>query len=441
MRFLVRFYTIVLVIVLTVLFMVMFFIIDGVRMMDANENLNYLPNNTVFVARINTSSLLKLTANDLIETKDQDILDQMKDLNLESGKNPFNGINFASNIYFFIIPHENEFVEGMIFNLSDKEAFQEYYIKLDKYPSSANEKVGVILLKELNNLNDIEAGKLKLLCEDIIEKPQNEELNIDFSLDESIISTWSTDPTHKLPFSNNLKLDFYKDKITLTGNLSMFEELHPEFVYLKKKGISIATSMIPNEVNDSINRFLNRIGYNDTLLIHSFSANYNGVNFDQTDKLSINPQIEVLLNFDQALNWSSLANQLIDQKYIRQTDSSNYVFSEISFTITQPTERQLLISNGLMASEQEVRNELFEFSGNPSLLFKVGGNSPYGQFLNLIPMFRSGRILTNATESASIRIIPDHKNQYKVEGTLKFKEGHSPTVELIKFLNSSALLK
>lgn len=441
MRFLSKFYSIILVIVISALFMMMFFIVDSIRMMDNNENLLYVPSNTVFAAKINTSSLLKLTANELISTKDKELLDQMEDLDFQSGDNPFNGINFASNIYFFIVPFEHEYVEGFVFNLSDKEIFQEYYFKEGKYAAYATKEVGVLLLKDLNSVNSIEAKKLSQLAENILESPQNSALKIDFSDDDAVISTWSTNPTEKLPFSNNLELSFDSNKILLDGNMSVHGSDKAEFIYLERNGISMATGLIPTDVNDSLNRFLGSIGVNNEVQIKSFSANYSGVNFEQAEALTINPQIELLINLDKPLNWTELENKLELQKFIRKTDSSKYIFSEVAFSVLQPEENQLLIYTGIKPSERENRNELFEFSGDPSLIFKVGGNSPYGQFLNFIPLFRSGRILTNATEVVEIKVVPLGHDQYKVNGVIQFKPGYSPIIELIRFLNSSALLK
>lgn len=410
-------------------------------MMDDNENLAYIPSNSVFAAKINTSLLLKLTASEVISTKDQELLDQMEDLDLQSGKNPFNGINFASNIYFFILPHEKTFIEGMLFNLSDKAAFQEYYSSVGNYPAYANDGVGVILLSDPNSLNSIETDKLNKLAQDIITNKSNEKQDIDFSGEESVISTWSTDPSEKIPFSNMLDLTFEPNKIRLAGTMSITEDIPNETSYLERRGISVASSLIPKELNDSLQVFLNKIGSEDQFRIRSFSANYRGVNFDQAEKLSINPQLELLINADTALNWTHLSQLLETGGYIKRLDSTQFMFSEISFSVSQPDEDQIIFYNGSNPSDQEVRNELFEFSGDPSLLFKVGGNSPYGQFLNFIPLFRSGKALTEATSNTNIQIIPKGNNQYEVKGFLEFKPGYSPIVELIKFLNSSALLK
>lgn len=441
MRFLGRIYSIFLVIVLSVLFIMVLFLVNTLQMMDDDGNLNYIPENSVFVAKINTASLLKLTANELISSKDKDILDQIEDMDFSSGKSPFNGINFASNIYFLIIPFEDKFVEGFLFNISDKKSYDEYYSKEEKYASYSDDHVGILLFKDLGNSSEIESKKLKSLAQQIIDSPQNRELKIDFSNEGSVVSTWTSGASNNLPFSNNLELCFDQHSISLNGTLSVSETTGNEYNYLSRKGVSFATALIPKEINDSLTGFLHKIGLTESVKINSFSANYSGINFDQSESLTIAPQLEILLNSDSEIDWNKIADQLESKNYLQRSDSIRFVFNEVIFNAVQPEKDQLLIYTGTLPSNSEIRNELFEFSGDPSLLFKVGGNSPYGQFLNFIPLFRSGRVLTNATEKTEIKVTPIKNGQFKVKGIIQFKPDYSPIIELIRFLNSSALLK
>lgn len=440
MRFLTRFYTAILVLVISVLFIVMFLIKDMVLMMDENANLNYIPQNTVFVAKINTAQLIKTSAHELLTTQDPEIKEQFKKLDLKSGNRTFNGINFTSNVYMFIVPFDGEFIEGFLFNLTNKELFQEYYLQEKKYAFAANNEVGVVFLKDLKTGASSNYKKLSALAESIIETPQNKE-EIEFSSSNSIISTWSKDVTGGLLYNNHLELAFDKQQISLTGTLNTELSEAKGSNYLKRKGISFNTCLIPQSINDTINQFLHSIGSHDSVSIESFSLNYSGVNFEQTDKLSIIPQVELLINFESAINKDSLLNQLSRNKLIQKSDSSRFIFNEILLNISQPEPNQLLIHTGSIKSNIEVREELLEFSGDPTLLFKVGGNSPYGQFLNFIPIFRSGRQLTAATESVNIQITPGNNGTHQVNGVMKFKVDKSPILELIKFMNNAALLK
>lgn len=439
MRFLTKFYTAILVIVISAVFMILFVVKDLVLMMDDNTNFEYIPKESVFVARINTSELIKSSASELLTTQDQEIKEQLEKLDLKSGERTFNGINFSSNVYMFILPFEGEFVEGFLFNITDKTLFQEYYQSQEKYIFASNDKVGVILLRDLKSLTEQAKKKLSTTAEQLIQKPQNDESQVSFSNSEAIISTWSSDASAGLSFSNKLDLSFESDKILLKGTLTSETDVSHGWNYLERKGISFNTSFIPQSINDSINKLLKNS--EDQITIESLSLNYGGVNFEQTAKLSIVPEMEVLINFTSNVNQDSLLNKLHRGKYIQLSNSSMFTFNEIVFSVAQPQEDQLLIYSGHSPSPIEVRNELLEFSGDPSLLFRVGGNSPYGQFLNFIPLFRSGRQLTDATESINLKVTPGKNGTHQVDGVLQFKKDRSPILELIKFMNNAALLK
>ena len=439
MRFLTKFYTAILVIVISIVFMIMFVVKDLVLMMDDNTNFEYIPKEAVFVARINTSELIKSSASELLTTQDPEIKEQMQKLDLKSGKRTFNGINFSSNVYMFILPFEGEFVEGFLFNITDKTLFQEYYQSQKKYIFSSNDEVGVVFLRDLESFTEQARKKLSTTADQLIQKPQNNESQIGFSNSEAIISTWSSDVSAGLPFSNKLDLSFESDKILLKGTLTSETDLSHGWNYLERKGISFNTSFIPENINDSINKLLKN--NDDRITIESISLNYSGVNFEQTTKLSIVPEMEVLLDFTSNVNQDTLLNRLHREKYIQLSDSSGFTFNEVAFSVAQPQGDQLLIYSGNAPSPIEVRNELLEFSGDPSLLFKVGGNSPYGQFLNFIPLFRSGRQLTDATETINLKVTPGKNGTHQVNGVLLFKKDRSPILELIKFMNNAALLK
>ncbi len=441
MRFLTKFYTVVLVIVISVLFIIMFVIKDFVLMMDENANLKYIPNNAFFAARINTSELIKLSTEQLLTTQDAEIKEQLKKLDLSSGDQTFNGINFTSNVYMFIIPFENEYVEGFLFNLTDDNLFEQFYLKDNKYAGAANKEVGIIFLRDLKTLSTGQLNNLLDIAKQIAEKEQNSKTQINFPNSNAIISTWSTDVSGGLPYSNNLDLNFQTDKITLNGIFRSQTDMSEGWNYLKRKGISFHTSLIPGSINDTINKLYKSLEKNDSIVIKSISLNYEGVNFEQSDKLSIVPKMELLVNFQKEVNKDSLLQPLERNKLIQLSDSNRFIFNEIAFTVTQSEPNQLLIYTGNFPSQIEVRNELLEFSGDPSLLFKVGGNSPYGQFLNFIPLFRGGRQLTEATEYVNLKIRPGDKGLHQVDGVMQFKKGKSPILELIKFMNNAALLK
>lgn len=436
MRFLTRIYTVILVLVVSFLFMLMFFINDSVKLMDDNDNQLYIPKNAVFVAKINSSKLIKLTIDDVLSSKDKDLLKELESLKFKPGESAFNGINLASNVYYIITPSNGGYAEGLLFNIIDKEVFQEAFLNEDRFVAFANDEVGILLFKDKTN-----SEALTKLSESLIQSPQNSELKIDFTDDGSIISTWSSNPSDDYPFSNDISLKFENESILLEGMMITNQPIGKEHVYLRRKGISFNTCLIPKEINDSVHNYLNSIGFLDTLVINSVSMNYEGVNFEQGEKFSIIPNVELLLDLKSDLNWMELAKDLEEHKMIQSIDSSRYIFNEIEFTVAQPAPNQLVIFTGASYSPAEVRNQLFEFSGDPSLLFRVGGNSPYGQFLNFIPMFRGGKQLTEATETIDIKIEQNGNKDYMVKGILEFKEGYSPIVELIRFLNNSALLK
>ncbi|MFZ9027497.1 MAG: hypothetical protein ACO2Z9_00695 [Crocinitomicaceae bacterium] len=354
---------------ISIVFMIMFVVKDLVLMMDENANFEYIPKEAVFVARINTAQLIKSSASELLATQDPEIKEQLQELDLKSGERTFNGINFSSNVYMFILPFEGEFVEGFLFNITDKKLFQDYYQSPKKYIFASNDEVGVIFLRDLKTLKVEQAKKLSHTADQIIQKPQNISAQVVFSDSEAIISTWSSDVSTGLPFSNKLDLSFESNKILLKGTLVAETDLSDGWNYLERKGISFNTSFIPENINDSINKLLKN--NDDPITIESLSLNYDGVNFEQTTKLSIVPVMEVLINFTSNVNQDTLLSRLHREKYIQLSDSTGFTFNEVAFSVTQPQGDQLLIYSGNTPSPIEVRSELLEFSGDPSLLFKV----------------------------------------------------------------------
>ena len=439
MRFLTNFYSVLLVILICILFTIMFVLKNFMLSMDENENFEYIPKNALFAVRINSSKLIKSTLNELIQTQDSEIRDQMQKMNLSSGESMFNGINFSSNFYMFIVPLEEEFFEGFLFNITNEKLFREYYKSQGDYIISSNDKVGLIFRQDREQINESIVKKLPQLAEHILEKKQNKTSHIDFPNSNSIISTWSSNLSDELAFANALELNFETNKIKLDGILRATTDLTQRGNYLEKKGVSLNSSLIPERINDSINKILN--SDIEQSRIKAISINYSGLNFEQTTKLSIVPKMEVLINFTSSMNQDTLLYKLAKEKLIQLTDSSSFIFNEIEFSILQPAKDQLLIFTGVPTSKVEIREELFELTGDPSLLFHIGVNSPYGQFLQFIPLFKGGRELANAIDSIHLKVMPGKNNVHQVKGVIQFKEAKSPILELLKFTNNLTLLE
>lgn len=432
-------FKIFLIVLFTIILIVIAMLYTLVQSTANNTNLTYLPKETVFAARINTGELLKETITAIIQSKDKKFVEELKKM-LPLDEENKSGIDYTSNVYYFVIRKDNQMVEGMLYNLRNKEEFDNYFADEKSVVTASNDEVSVLLF---NNDPIKDSSKLGALAREIISKATNTSKQISFNENKGVlISTWSQKSVSTdILYNTSIDLSIVDNAFVIEGSISPEKiEFTQNTSTLTPDGFHLSTSMIPQYINDSVGNFFQQHGIKSIPAVKSFSLNYKGVSIDQSEGLRIIPDFECLLTFTDTLSSYNFSNDLIEHEILNKTDSLHYSFRDVEFRIDQFDSASIYISNHASLPRAENKKSIFALQGTPDQLFEIRGNSMYGKIIQILPLYSASKNFANEIEKMDLQFIPNGKN-IEVRGEMKFKEGSIAIIEVMHFLSSSSLMK
>ena len=426
-----------------------FLLVSRVLFMESdNANNAYIPKEAEAVVILNGNHLLEHTFEDVIlKTRDNQII-KLIAARLKKTKETTEdfsiGIDLNSDIILFTLERENGSFFGALFNLNDEEAFKTNIPKLIDpalQGSAAINSVGLILQQSdsilsrqaLNQLTNEILTKSKKLPVEQLRKQE----------EVTIANLTITKNADLAPFRMGIELDLelYDQNIKLDGDVSWDKNAinSKGFEVLKPEGFHFSSSLIPEELNDSLQSY-----FGDSLpKLTAISFNLMGSELIEQPNFILVPMIDVLLHFEEPTSASMLTSKLSDNGNLNEDQPRDvFMFGGKQFYSKNISPNVIYLGlTPYKTSKALDEKHLLLAKGDLSVFTKVKGTGMIRRFLEILSIYSAGRDFTESTKNFDLTILKSADGKGTISGEIQFKDGHYATNEVIKLLLNGNLLQ
>lgn len=443
--------------VLTLLFLWFNFLFYQLIKEDSNnDHLQYIPENSVFILKVNSRSLIKSGLESVFfEQKDNEIYKLVKDLMEKQTekegiqRNP--GIDLTKEIIFFTVPVNQNTVSGFLFSLNNRHFFDKNVLTYfdEGHAAASNGSVGIVISDKSKKTNQLlSTDELQILASQFVKEPSGfdlRKLNEIYS-DDFIAEVWSKQGIQAdADLINYTKFNFSIDKneILLSGNVQLNKERikhDKKIAVLVPNGFHLTTQLISDKVNDTLASFFNN--FNFIPRVSAISLNYFGSNIIEKPSFDIIPNCDVLIHFQKEMDMSRLLDTMISRQLVTNVSESEFTYGGYTFYFHQPDNMSLYLGrHPFYSSTIEQSDVMMRISGDVTTLTTIESKVFKTSFLMLFPIYSASKNLTLAVNKVDISIKSDKNGIAKVKGVVRFKDGKYALNELMRFGLQAQFLK
>jgi len=414
-----------------------------------NTNNLYIPEEAEAVIILNGNHLLEHTFEDVIlKTRDNQII-KLIAARLKKTKEQTEGFNIGidlnSDIILFTLERDNGSFIGVLFNLNDEEAFKTNIPKIIDSAMqgfAATNNVGLILQqsdstlskKALNQLSEAILLKSKKLPVEQLRKQQEE---------VTIASLTITKNADLAPFKMgvDLTLELHDGNIKLEGDVSWDKNAinSKGFEVLKPEGFHFSSSLIPEELNDSLQSY-----FGSTLpKLTAISFNLMGSELVEQPSVVLVPSMDMILHFEEPTPAFLLTSKLSDNSRADGGQPRDvFMFGGKQFYFKNLSPNVVYIGHSPYKTSKTLdENYLLLAKGDLSVFTKVEGTGMIRRFLEILSIYSAGRDFTERTKNFDLTILKTANGKGIISGEIQFKDGRYATNEVIKLLLNGKLLQ
>ncbi len=414
----------------------------------------YLPENANFSFKIKIKDFLKSSTYSMIfKSKDQGLLNSLQKYLTNSkdkfGENNDMGIDFSSDIYVFGEEFENGQNYVILFNLLNPNSFAENIPSiLHKNQSfdhvknvgmivthfskgvenkNISKKLKAYLIKVIKNKRKFKAEKrvIKEADELVLNKMHFFEINLNsFAFNDDFKSR-----------KGNVLCSLDEKSLNITGKIKL---KNPSLIESKwtliSDGFHLETAIISNEIQDTIQKYLNISGIK-TPSIERISMNYYGMELQESENgLIVAPLFDILLTFREEFKISQVFKDFSILGGFGYKMEKNKVISaaKINYFIDSIDTKNLFIGRNLKKVIRKKNNTLFELVGDPKHLTTLKGGGFLASFIQVFPPFKASNDFFKSVDEFHIECKQINQD-VKIFGELKFKNEYYLYNEFIKF--------
>lgn len=420
---------------------------------NRNYNLAHVPSNATFAIRIDGRELAEKTLFSVfLESKDEEIITLLqetftKNIQKEDQFKNF-GIDYLSDIIVFEVPYKQTFVQGLLVNVGNERLFRKN-MSNSKNIFACKDAVGVIFgAKNLDK--KLLKSDLKILATKIVNTADDKSLNgfaakrgsgkfIETSTKGSLLGESSYFGRSTVLF------ELQQNELLLSGDFSINQNKTIQSCkkILRPKDLHISTTLIPNNLNDSLNNWLSQFQLNIPA-IKEMSMNFMGTKvINHSSGFFVIPQIELLIECEKATDVSKLFNSesLIDYfDYTLENGAIRFQDERLYFKQLSATSFYLGITKDPNIQNNN-SNDLITIQGALKPITRIEGGGMMTAFLEMVPMYRASKNLANHTETIQLSISKTSSKEAELKGNLKFQNGYYPMNEIMKFLLVSQMME
>ena len=428
-----------------VLFLALFLgVAQFVLVREVSKNEIYIPSESQFAVKIQGKELLKSSMHDLfLDKPDAEIFALLRNLSKKEGSNQKvkeSGIELLADVLIFNYKTDKGEFFGFIFQLSNSSSFQQNV--LDQATENAggvcNSETGILLLFKPSLKNQtISKEEIQKVALQILNNPTKSsyfspnklEKNSFIFLENKGFSTLFP----KLG-KGDLSLNIQDSILKIDGKFSTIQSQTKSNWSLKPKGFHLSSSIINAEIQDTIQYFFQKQGFN-LPKTKAISINYNGI---QMGNGGIIPKMDLLLEFDSIVSKESLVQPQSWRKLgltISQNSDQEYTLNNGStqFVLTILNDQTIFIGSDKASLQSKPNDRLFYMTGDARYLTAIEGGGLVAMSLNLYPPFKTGKDFLESLKKSDLEIV-SKGNSTLIRGEILFKGNRSVTVETLRLI-------
>ena len=419
---------------------------------NTNENIKHVPANATFAMRLDARELAEKTLFSVfLDAKDEEILaliqGSFSEASGKGGQIKNYGIDYLSDIVVFEIPYKGTFVYGILVNVLNENLFRKNSNSIENI-GACRDNVGVIL-RNSSASKQILRSELKQLAAKIVTSEHTDK-QIGFAANRGSGKFIETSSKGML-FSKeaffgqtNILFELQETELLLSGKLALnsTRKINAYKKRIRPKGMHISTSIIPPQLNDSLKKWTSKFKIK-VPNITQVSLNFMGTKvINHSSGFFVVPQVELYVECENPFDIERLITsaELIDY-FDYKVENGSILFQEekLYFKQLSPNSFYIGITKDPILQNNST-NELFSASGELKPLVRIEGGGLMTAFLEMMPIYRASKNLTDHTESLELKIIKKTPKSAELKGNLTFSKGYYPMNELIKFLLVSQLM-
>jgi hypothetical protein len=442
-------------IILTLYFVSQVFLVQ-----KKNEHLYHLPKDATLALRIDGASLMKNALFEiLLKANDKEVItlleQEIKKRRKSGGPSTSLGIDYLSDVLFFSAPFENKQIYGMTYKLNRPTLMSKNAPNVfgPKQVYALKGDIGVVLTY---NGTESPSAKQKIsmqrMADQIVSNPISTELTKhieqkDFHQVVKLSSDESPFGEASLFTGAKAELFLQNTSILMDGELmvnkDILKDFKPPSYHLKADGFHFQTALVPKSINDTLKTFLPDF---EVPLpgISSLSINYRGGEIQNTMKgLFVSPQMDLLIEFQEDFDFEQFVGQELFKKKTGMTYVNGHLKNDfISYRVDIKNSRTIYLTsheNKIVGKGWD--NCYFTLSGDLTRLTEISGDRMIMTFISVMSVFSSSKALFNNIDKMDVRLMKEANTPAHLKGEIKFKEGHLPMNELLKFALANKLIK
>ena len=419
-----------------------------------NNNVDFIPENSVFVARIDGRKLLKEGLSSVILEEDNEIISLIEKLTTDradtSGISNRPGINFNSDIIFFTVLNGNNKLFGALFNLNSPKRFNKNIPNLLNHHQSysSNEHIGIIISESvINDIVPFNKKELKSIAVDLLKEKQDfpfEEV-LSFQDNNTMAKTWSNKGFLKNGdvFSNsNLSFAVNEHLLNLKGTLEISTNKKSLLSNkIKPKGTHLTILQLSEAANDSISKLLNEFNL-EAANLNGLSINFYGTEIIEEPSFVIVPKFDALLYFESSFDVKRNIDSLTVQGIIEEYTEDYVLYGGCKFYYDQIDAQTIYIGKSKNPEYLDFdKSSIVEVSGSLEPLTLITGTGIMKKFIEIISIFSASKDLSGKIDEIDLSIKKGSENTVQLEGELIFKKGFYPLNSILKFALEGQLIK
>lgn len=404
----------------------------------------YLPENADLVLVVNTKALFTQGAEDLmLREKDQKLVDLL----LEEWENRSRemqgretGIDLTADMIWFSVREDSRPISGLLFSLSDPQAFRANSPSLtdpDLEAFALTGNVGLILHQFDLHFSKKQLARIARRLLSGKHLPV-QTLNQDRDGFISRLFIRNEEGNHPARTFSDLSMQLTAEGIAFSGDIHVdFENaVQHGFQTLPKEGLHLSSRILPPGLFQPDDLGLPSIFPEPA----GISLNFRGSEIVEGVGVELVPDADALIWFRNEIDLNTILDSLAARELISRRGPEQFMYGKRLFHAHQLQDRQIYIGRtAYTASSLKSSNDYFLVSGDLSTLTHVEGNGFVRRFLEMVSAYTAGRDFTESTESIELTLEPSGRNTARLQGKLRMKEGHFATLELLRLALSGKL--
>lgn len=389
-----------------------------------------IPENTNLLVKIDGRRIIEKGISGLISSNNLNELSELFS-SQESTDSKFksSGINFQSDfIIVHFIKNGNPFL-GILFQINSKTKFEKNLLPQlsSKFRSNTFDDQAIIFTSKIDNFIDQSNDEIKFVesREQLLFDLEEEDVNIKLIPQKGQKSIAGFKGEFSI-LANNSAISFKGLVEIKSKNESYSKHLNG----LIPEGFHVTSSFIPDQFKNMLSE---QLGMHFQELI-GISLNHKSTTISNQSFSNFNLDSEVILTFSNKMSDSLIFLPLLSEEKITNFKTSSFEINSNKYFYHWLSDKQLYIGQKEFTKEL-IQSEpaLFRIKGSPKYVTNIEGNQFSRSIIGMIPIYSASEELFSNIENVDVKGNLTESNEVKCNGVIRFKNGHSSFLEILKF--------